>query len=132
MIVKLRDNIFLGDKDAYSIEADLKVNGITAVVVVANEMKVVPENVAENIKIFKIGLHGKKYNATHHKDLACHVAKYMVQNGETVMIQSVTGLRRGAYVTCRMICELENKSIYEIFQELKEKVPSFDMGLAYL
>ena len=132
MLLKLRDNVFLGDKDAFSVPADLKAYGITAVIVVANEMKLIPENEAEGIKIFRLGLDAKRFNPAHHKDLACHTAKYMVQNGENVLIQSVTGLRRGAYVVSRMICEIENKSIYEIFQEIKDKMPEFEMDLAYL
>lgn len=128
MLQKIRENIYMGDKDAYKTMDELKKAGITTLVIVADEM-VAPAG--EGIKVFKVGLlSGPNYG--HVKDLACHIPKYMTQNGETVLVQSVTGLTRGAFVTARAICELENKSIYEVFQEIKELVPALDMSKVYL
>ena len=50
---------------------------------------------------------------------------------ETVLIQSVTGLQRAAYVACRVICEIENKTIYEIMAELTELVEGFEINKSY-
>jgi len=40
---------------------------------------------------------------------------------------------RAAFVAARAICEIETRSIYEIFTEMKEIMPKeFDIGNAYL
>lgn len=130
MIVKIRENIYLGDHEAFTEMKELKEMGITALVVVADEMPT-PSGLAAGVKVFKVGLvSGPNYG--HVKDLACHVPKYLTQNGETVLIQSKNGLTRGAFVTARAICELENKSVYEIFQEIKELVPTLDLTKVYI
>src|SRR3990167_10304550 len=130
MLVKIRENIWLGDKMAYESLADLKKVGITTLVIVADEMEA-PAGSDVGIKVFKVGLlSGPNYG--HVKDLACHVPKYMTENGEIVLVQSVTGLTRGAFVAARAVCELENKSIYEVFQEIKELVPELDLSKVYL
>ena len=130
MLVKLRENIWLGDKDAFANIVDLKKDGITALVVVADEMNA-PSGAEAGIKVFKVGLiSGPNYG--HIKDLACHIPKYLTQSGDIVLVQSVTGLTRGAFVASRAICELENKSIYEVFQEVKEIVPELNLSKVYL
>jgi hypothetical protein len=130
MLVKLRDNIWLGDKDAFVDIADLKKEGITTLVVVSDELNA-PAGAEAGIKVFKVGLvSGPNYG--HVKDLACHIPKYMSQNGEIVLVQGVTGLVRGAFVAARAICEIENKSIFEIFQEIKELVPNLNLSKVYL
>lgn len=130
MLVKIRENIWLGDKAAFKSLTDLKKAGITALVIVADEMVASAGN-ESGIKIFKVGLvTGPNYG--HVKDLACHIPKYLSENGEIVLVQSVTGLTRGAYVTARAVCELENKSIYEVFQEIKELIPKLDLSKVYL
>jgi hypothetical protein len=136
MLHKMRDNVYLGDKDAYKSAAQLKELGITSIFVVADDMPIielegdqVPRELG--IKVWNVGLRADRMNAPHTKDLACHCPKYSVQNGETVLIQSVTGLQRGAYIACRMLCELEGRGIYEIMQELKTELPEFDIGKSY-
>lgn len=128
MLLKLRENIFIGDENAGNLK-ELASKGITAVVVVADELlPMLPK--ASGLKIFKIGmLEGPNYGYV--KDLACHVPKYLTQNGEKVLIQSKTGLKRGAFIAARTVCELENKSIYEVFQEIKEMEPKLDLGKVY-
>lgn len=130
MRVKLRENIWLGDEAAFKDLDELTKEGITALLVVADEMPA-PEGAGKGIKVFKVGLvNGPNYG--HVKDLSCHIPKYMTQNGEIVLIQSKTGLTRGAFVAARAICELENKSIYEVFQEIKELVPDLNLSKVYL
>jgi len=130
MLVKLRDNIFLGDEKAFIAVKELKSKEITALVVVADDMPA-PAGAEFGVKVFKIGLiNGPNYG--HIKDLACHIPKYLTQNGDIVLIQSKTGLTRGAFVAARTICELENKSVYEIFQEIKEVVPELNLSKVYL
>ncbi len=129
MIVKLRDNLYLGDKDAFTSLAQLKEMGIQAVVVVANDLPAATED-ETGVRVHKLGLlDGPNYG--HVKDLACHIPKYLLQNGETVLIQSVTGKRRGAFVCGRTICELEGKSIYEVFVEIQKLIPDLDLSKVY-
>lgn len=131
MIRKLRDNLYLGDKDAYKNLDELRDLGITSVVVVADDLPTTFTEANQNPRIIKIGLRSDRMNPPHIKDLACHTPKYMMQNGEIVLIQSVTGLQRGAYITCRTLCEFENKTLYEIMMELKRIEPAYDMGKSY-
>lgn len=131
MIRKIRDNLYLGDEQAYKTVEELKELGITSVVVVADELPIIFSNPNQDPRIVKIGLRADRMNPPHIKDLACHIPKYMMQNGETVLIQSTTGLQRGAYIVCRTLCEFENKTLYEIMQELKRIEPSYDMGKSY-
>lgn len=131
MLVKLRENIYIGDKDAFKSLDELKEKGITAVVVVADNLQPVEVEANSDIKVCKIGLRSDRINAPYIKDLACHNPKYMVQNMETVLIQSVTGLERAAYVACRVICEIENKTLYEIMAELIELIEGFEINRSY-
>ena len=78
-----------------------------------------------------MGLRADRMNPPHVKDLVAHSVKYSIQNGETVLVQSVTGLERGAYVACRVLCELEQKTIYEVMQELKGLLPEYDINKSY-
>lgn len=131
MITKLRPNLYLGDKMAFSQEKELVELGITAVILVADDMPSFYDLKNSQIKYWKLGLRSDRMNPPHAKDLACHCPKYMIQNGETVLIQSTTGLQRGAYVACRVLCELEQRTIYEIMLELKQMLPEFDINKSY-
>lgn len=131
MIRKIRDNLYLGDNQAYKTVEELKELGITSVVIVADELVIPFNNINQDPRIVKIGLRADRMNPPHIKDLACHIPKYMMQCGETVLIQSVTGLQRGAFIVCRALCEFENKTLYEIMQELKRIEPAYDMGKSY-
>jgi hypothetical protein len=129
MITKLRDNVYLGDKDAFKNIEELEKKGITCVIVVADEMEPAVLD-GLKVKVFKLGLlDGPNFGYV--KDLACHIPKYMIQNGEVVLVQGVTGLRRGAFIAARAICEIENRSIYEIFQEIKELIPELNLSKVY-
>ena len=129
MKVQLRPNIYLGDKDAFKSLEEVKADGITSVIVVSNDLQPAAED-DSGVRVHRLGLlDGPNY--TWVKDLACHIPKYLIQNGEVVLIQSVTGMKRGAFIAGRTICELENKSIYEIFLEIKEKIPELDLSKVY-
>lgn len=129
MKLQLRENLFLGDADAYKTLAELKVDKITSVVIVANDLPAVNED-ESGVRVYKIGLlSGPNY--TWVKDLSCHIPKYLMQNGEIVLIQSVTGKCRGAFVAARVICEMENTSIYERFLELQKLIPDLDLSKVY-
>ena len=71
-------------------------------------------------------------NKPHVKDIACHIPKYMVEYGEKVLIISASPMKQAAFVACRAICEIEQKTIYEVMMELKKLWPDFDIGAAYL
>ena len=132
MIKKLRENIYIGDKDAYTSLDELKALNISSVIIVSDELGLgMHSNANQEPRVFKMGLRGDRINPPHIKDLVCHTAKMMAQNGETVLIQSVTGLQRAAFVACRVVCELEATTIYEVMQELKQEVPEFDIGKSY-
>lgn len=131
MFVKLRPNLYLGDKDACMSEEWTKVENVTSIVVVADDLFTAPTPPNHEPRIWTLGLRADRMNPPHVKDLAAHVPKYLMQNGEVVLIQSVTGLQRGAYIACRVLCEMENKTIYEVMQELKELVPAFDINKGY-
>jgi hypothetical protein len=128
MIIKVRPNLFIGDETESDLRKLLE-RKITAIVVVADEM-VAPLPKGTNLKIFKIGLlDGPNY--TWVKDLACHAVKYLMQNGENVLVQGKTGLKRGVFVAARAVCELENKSIYEIFKEIQKLEKRVDLSKTY-
>ncbi len=138
MIKEIRPNLFLGgvtdsnlDHDAAEAawRTELPKLGITTVVIVADNLPAMADDLG--IKFIKIGLRSDKVNSPAVKDLACHIPKYLMQNGEKVLIVSTTGLERGAYVVCRVICETEMKSIYEVMQELKKLIPEYDISKSY-
>lgn len=128
MLAKIRDNIYLGDSKVK--KSEIEKAGITAVVVVADEHFSVP--LPDGVVRFDVGLAKDKINRPHTKDIACHIPKYMVQNGEIVAILSVTGLIRAAYVTARAICELEGAGIYEVLLSMQDSVEGLEIGRAYL
>jgi hypothetical protein len=127
MLKKIRENLYLADENV--TDAELKKEGITVLEYVAHDIAVTDK---PGFIVFKIGLYSNVVNRPHIKDIACHIPKYMVQNGEKVAIISKTGKCRAAFVMARTICELESKSIYEIFTELQSKIEDFDIGKAYL
>ena len=128
MLTKVRENIYIGDDKAYKNMDDLVKEGITALVIVADEMSA-PSG-ANKIKVFKVGLvDGPNYGFV--KDLSCHIPKYLTENGEIVLIQGLTGLKRTVFVAARTICELENRSIHEIFNEIKELEPEVNLSKVY-
>lgn len=137
MIKEIRPNLFLGNIDSFQPNKDLSdwddgnltKLGITTVVVVANDLYVPIDS--EKVKTIKVGLRSDRVNSPAVKDLACHIPKYLMQNGEKVLVVSKTGLERAAYVVCRVICETELKSIYEVMQELKKLIPEYDINKSY-
>jgi hypothetical protein len=130
MLSKIRDNICLGDKEA--TEAELREAGVTVIEFVSKptvaQLKIADKAGAE---VFFVGLHTDKINRPHIKDIACHIPKYMTQSGEVIAIIGETGLMAAAYVVARAICELENKTVYEVFEEMKD-LPGFEISKAYL
>lgn len=128
MLTKIRENLFIGD--AKVTAKDLKRHGVTVVEIVSEGL--LPIEVHDEIILFQVGLPTNKINKPYVKDIACHIPKYMIQNREIVAVVSKTGLVKAAYVAARAVCEMENKSIYEVFTELKELMPKFDIGKAYL
>lgn len=140
MLTKIRENIYLGDEKVN--DDDLKKAGVTAIeFILPNEALNTLKIDANAYEILGVALHSPesgRINKPHVKDIACHIPKYMVQNGETVAVVGVTGLKRAAYVVARAVCEIENKSIYDIFLEMQELLPKppadphFDVGKAYL
>ena len=131
MLKQLRENIYIGDKDAWENLEELKKLEIKSVIVVADNLPLSQNVTSQEPRIFKMGLRLDRKNPPYIKDLICHTALQMVNNGETILIQSNTGLERAAFVACRIICEIEKRTIYEIMQELKADVPEFDIGKSY-
>lgn len=127
MLTKLRDNIFIGDNQ--TTPDQLKELGVTIVLLTDGEASFM---IVPDFTYFEVDLRLDRVNKPHVKDIACHIPKYMTQNGETVAILDKTGLKQAAYVACRAVCELESKSIYEVFVELQKLVPEFDINGAYL
>ena len=129
MKIQLRPNLYIGDKDAFKSLAEIKADGINSVVIVANDLPMATED-ETGVRVYKMALvPGPNYGWV--KDLACHVPKYLMQNGEVVLIQSVTGMQRGAYIAARAICEMENKSIYDVFLEIQKLIPKLDLSKVY-
>jgi len=128
MLLKLRENIYIGDKDSLK---EIEKGTITSILNVADDLDIKAKEVAE-YKYIKIGLSLSKVNPSYIKDLAAHSGKYQMQFGEVMLVIGVTGLRRAAFIACRIVCEIEDKGIYEILQEVKKEKPEFKMGEAYL
>lgn len=128
MLIKLRNNIYIGDETSLK---EIEKDTITSIINVANELDIKAKEV-EGYKYIKIGLFLMKPNPSYIKDLACHNGKYQMEFGENILIISKTGLRRAAYIACRIVCEIEGKGIYDILLELKKKHTDFKMGEAYL
>jgi len=128
MLKKIRDNLYVADKKV--TKAQLTKAKISVVVVAADKFTF--EGLPNNCIYFSISLRRAQVNRPHVKDIACHIPKYMVQSGERVAIISPGGVVRAAWVAARAVCEMEDKTIYEIFQELAETLPGFKIGEAYL
>lgn len=132
MLIELRTNIFLGSEEEINAELPerLKSRGINRIIIVADDLE---KNLKGNkdFSVFLCPLRKDRMNPTHIKDLACHCPKLMVQNGDKVLVLGKTGLERGAYITARMICEIEGKSIYDVFLEMQPLVEGLDIGKAY-
>ena len=128
MLVKVRENLFLGDQKISG--KDIKENAITTILVVSD---VVDLDTGDQLPVlFHVSLFTDQINKPHVKDIACHIPKYMMQNGETVAVIDETGTKQAAFVVSRAICELESKSIYDVLMEIKGLIPGFDIGKAYL
>jgi len=135
MLKKVRDNIFIGDRKV--TPAKLKEAGVTVIeFVYAPSAKLLSDIEEAGFVHFVVRLYlpeEKKNNKPHVKDIACHIPKHMISMGETVAIIGRTGLVRAAFVATRAICEIETRSIYEVFTEIKEVLPDkFNIGRAYL
>lgn len=130
MLTKIRENIYIGDKD--TTVADLEKEGITVVEFVAPTLPLIKVVAKKGIQHFVVSLHKDQVNRPHLKDIACHIPKYMAQHGEKIAVISSTGLVRAAFVVARAVCEMENIGIYEVFEELQDKLEGFDVGKAYL
>lgn len=128
MLIKLRENIYIGDKDSLK---EIEKNTITSILNVADDLDFKAKEL-DGYRYMKIGLSLIKNNPSYIKDLAAHSGKYQMQYGEVMLIVGVTGLRRAAFIACRIVCEIEDKGIYEILQEVKAQKPEFKMGDAYL
>lgn len=128
MLTSVRENILIGDQEVTA--KDLLDNKVTMVLIVGGKPNL--EGLDPSIVEYRLSLFTDRINKPHVKDIACHIPKYMTQNGEVIAVLSETGLVRAAFVVCRAICELENRSIYEVMVELKGLIPEFDIGKAYL
>ena len=130
MLVKIRENIFLGDAKVKASE--IKKNKIGVIVFVADEhIKI--DKLSKEVETFSISLHSDTINKPYIKDIACHIPKYMTENGETVAVIGKTGMRGAAFVVARAICEIEAKAIYEILMEMVPMIgEGFKIGKAYL
>ena len=131
MLKKLRENVYIGDAEAYKKYKTLSDLDISSILVVADDLENDEIDANQEPRVFKMGLRKDRMNPPHIKDLVCHTALQMANNGDIILIQSVTGLERAAFVACRVICELEQKSIYEVMLELKELIPEFDISKSY-
>ena len=134
MLKQLRENVWIGDERAYKNIEQLKtiqIPGISSVLIVADDLPNFSNDADLEPRFFKMGLRANRQNPPYIKDAVCHTALQMVNNGEIILIQSKTGLGRAAFVACRVVCEIEKRSIYEILQELKEGLPELNIGEAY-
>jgi hypothetical protein len=129
MFIKVRDNVFIGDGKHTSEE--LKEAGVNKIVSVAGADEVSLAGTDSEITVFYCPIRLDRKNPGHIKDLACHCPKFMVQNGDKVLVVCDTGRERSAYIVARMLCEIEGKSIYDILLEMQEKIDQFDLGKAY-
>lgn len=127
MLTKIRENIYIAD--GKTTAADFSASGVTVVHIVDGNVSL-PE--AVDLIYFRSNLSLGQINKPHIKDIACHIPKYMTQNGEVVAIVDETGKKQAAYVAARAICELEQKSIYEVLLEMQKLLPDFDINGAYL
>lgn len=126
-MLELRENIFTSGTDI--TESEIKDNSINRVVLVSRCDEVLHIG---DVTLFSLPLNSDRNNPSHLKDLACHCPKYMCQNGDKVLIMdNENGFGAAAYIAARLVCEIEGKSIYDIFMEIKEKSPEFDIGQAY-
>ena len=127
MLLKFRDNIFIGDFTVTNDE--VKENEITIIEVVDGRSV---KSVFPTCQHFSVSLQAGAMNKPHIKDIACHIPKHMTGFGEKILIISDDPSKQAAFVACRAICELEQKTIYETMMELKKLWPEFDIGGAYL
>lgn len=126
-MLQIRENLFIGSNNIDEIDfVETKINKVFCV------GGTVTFKAIDGVGIYYFPLKTDRRNPSHIKDLACHCPKYMCQNGDVVLIvDGENGLGAAAYVAARLVCELEGKSIYDVFMEIKEKAPTFDIGAAY-
>ena len=132
MLKEVRKNIFVGD---FEVTAEqLKKAGITVVLIAADATDKEKMPVVDiDVIVFEISLHRETVNRPHVKDIACHIPKYMSQSGEKTAVLSPRGLIRAPWIVARAVCELEQKTIYELLMELQELLgKKFEVGKAYL
>lgn len=128
MIIKIRENIFLADAKVTNDE--LRELGVTMMLIVDPNVHL--EYTPAEMILFRVDLDAVKINRPHVKDIACHIPKYMTQNGEKIVVIDETGKHQAAFVVARAICELEDKSLFEIMTEMKVIYPELDLGKMYL
>lgn len=128
MIVKVRENLYLADAKVTKEELE-KIKATVVEVVCEDQLKL---SLPANVVFYQVGLSIKKVNRPHVKDIACHIPKYMMQNGETVVVVGKTGMIRGAFVCARAVCELESSTIYEVLLEMEKLIKGLKIGEAYL
>ena len=127
MITKIRENMFLAD--AKVTAAEMIDMGATMVLIVDANVSL---PAAVDLVYFRVDLDPIRVNRPHVKDIACHIPKYMTQNGEKIVVVDETGMHQAAFVIARAIAELEDRNLFEVMTEMKEIYPELDLGKMYL
>lgn len=119
MKIKLRPNLTLMSRDE-EMDSD-----ITAIVTTSSLRVDDPIGFDKKGAILtKFSLHAENQNKPYVKDFVCHSVKQLIENGEKVLI--ILDDDTSIFVASRVLCEVEEKNIYEIFNELKQIMPNID------
>ena len=124
MTIKLRPNLWLAQ-----VGDNIDLGSITTIITTSEKRS---NNTVEGVKdkrVIKFPLKNAPGNPNWLKDLACHTVKYAMDNGERVLI--VLDDDTSFFVACRAVCELEEKNIFEIFNEIKQIMPGVDYSPIY-
>lgn len=121
-IFKLRDNLYISGSEAAHDLGRLNEDGITAVLNVAYEIND-PPTLPQDIFQIKVGLTDDDKNIPYTKRLAVETLKVLMLKGEKVLVHCAVGQSRSPYVAAKAVAGLENKTVGEVFNEMKELAP---------
>ena len=125
MIAQLTNNLYLsGENEVLNLDK-LRELGINALLNVGYE---VTNPIYKDLLTIKIGLHEFQPNPDFLKALAVISLSTLIDNGYKVLVHCHAGAHRSPYIAFRYLAEKNNKTIDEVYCEMKPKIP---WGIVY-
>lgn len=129
-MIKVRDNLYLGDYEDSKNLQNLLQHKIKTVLNVAYELDN-PHFSPGMINNIKVGLIDDNIEQTNAIVLAKEMLTILLGMKGNVLVHCVMGLSRSPMIIVRALSELEDKSLLEVYEELITLVPSIKNSLFY-